>query len=307
MKMDELDDAELLRRWHGGDEAAADEAAADALLGRRLRDADVDQKLLTRCVRGEPTALTRLVERYLKDLDPGLCARLCDDGRLQRALAARDGDLPLLARWVAGNRGSADTLFERYYPMLDRFVTSKVGNPDEARDIVQETFKDLTRQHRTIQSFRPFMFKVAANKVKAWFCERYNGKVDTGVSGISNLPMSSGNDLEAIAADRTQRKLLLLALRKLPLDHQMLLELYTWEDLTAPEVADILGIPLHTVKYILRRAKESMRAFIAEHGERAARDVATTELVQFLDALHARSGDPELPSEPPQTPIDASN
>lgn len=283
--MDDIDDAELLRRWND-----ADDAAGDRLIGRRLREAD--QRLLTRSARADDAAVRRFAERHLADLDQTVVARILADGRLQRALAAHDADLALLARWADGNRGAADALFERYYPVLDRFVLSKCSNPSDAADIVQSTFKDLTRQHRSIQNFRAFMFKVAVNKVKAWYCRQYSGKdVDTGASGISSLAESSGQALEARAEDRRNRKLLLVALQSLPLDDQMLLELYAWEDFTAADVGAMLGIPLHTVKYRLRTAKAAIKAFVERHGDRVGHDVETHELVAFLDDLHARAPD----------------
>jgi DNA-directed RNA polymerase specialized sigma24 family protein len=48
----------------------------------------------------------------------------------------------------------------------------------------------------------------------------------------------------------------LLALRRIPLDSQVALELHYWESMTAAEIGEVLGMPLGTVKTRLRRAKQ---------------------------------------------------
>ena len=48
------------------------------------------------------------------------------------------------------------------------------------------------------------------------------------------------------------------ALRRIPLDYQLVLELYYWEDMAAPELAQVLGLPEGTIRSRLRRAKEAL-------------------------------------------------
>ena len=56
-------------------------------------------------------------------------------------------------------------------------------------------------------------------------------------------------------AERHEHVLLLQALRRIPIEHQTLLELYFWEPLPALEIASILGVPEGTVRTRIRRAK----------------------------------------------------
>ena len=60
-------------------------------------------------------------------------------------------------------------------------------------------------------------------------------------------------------------RLLLAALRHLPLELQLILELHYWEDLSTSEMAEVVGIPQGTVKSRLRRAREQLTAQIAAH------------------------------------------
>ena len=54
-------------------------------------------------------------------------------------------------------------------------------------------------------------------------------------------------------------RLLLEALRRIPLDQQVVLELSFWEDLSGPEIAQILAIPEATVRTRLYRATARLR------------------------------------------------
>ncbi|HEY8377764.1 MAG TPA: sigma-70 family RNA polymerase sigma factor, partial [Nannocystis sp.] len=62
-----------------------------------------------------------------------------------------------------------------------------------------------------------------------------------------------------VVARHKEQKLLHEALRRLPVDLQIALELHYWENMSATEVATVLEIPSGTVKSRLRRAKEMLR------------------------------------------------
>jgi len=65
-------------------------------------------------------------------------------------------------------------------------------------------------------------------------------------------------------ARRREHQLLLTALRAIPLDLQVALELYYWEQLDGAELAEVLGIPEGTARSRLRRAREAIAEKIAE-------------------------------------------
>ena len=62
-----------------------------------------------------------------------------------------------------------------------------------------------------------------------------------------------------LLAQHREQRLLLEALRTVPLDVQVLLELFYWEDLTSAEIAEVMGAPHGTIRSRLRRARELLR------------------------------------------------
>jgi RNA polymerase sigma-70 factor (ECF subfamily) len=63
--------------------------------------------------------------------------------------------------------------------------------------------------------------------------------------------------------DREEQRLLLRALRALPLELQTLLELAYWEGLSDRELAEILEIPAGTIKSRLRKARQQLEQLMS--------------------------------------------
>lgn len=168
-------------------------------------------------------------------------------------------DFELLDAWKAGDRDAGNTLFERYFDPVCRFFTNKVHLHID--DLIQKTFLGCVEGRDRFQkqaSFRTYLFAVAHNVLRAHFRERRRGAEDPSV----DLGERSSDELtpspSSILAVHQEQRLLLEALRRIPLDYQLVLELYYWEDMAAPELAQVLGLPEGTVRSRLRRAKEAL-------------------------------------------------
>ena len=168
-------------------------------------------------------------------------------------------DFELLDAWKAGDRNTGNLLFERYFDPVCRFFTNKVHLHID--DLIQKTFLGCVEGRDRFQkqaSFRTYLFAVAHNVLRAHFRERRRGAEDPSV----DLGERSSDELtpspSSVLAVHQEQRLLLEALRRIPLDYQLVLELYYWEDMAAPELAQVLGLPEGTVRSRLRRAKEAL-------------------------------------------------
>jgi RNA polymerase sigma-70 factor (ECF subfamily) len=97
--------------------------------------------------------------------------------------------------------------------------------------------------------------------------------MDFGITSLLDLGVSPST---AFAKDEEQR-LVLEGLRRLPVDQQILLELFYWQDLKGPELAKVLDVAEATVRTRLFRARQQLREIIAAiHSGKLARDVEDT-------------------------------
>ncbi|HEX2688357.1 MAG TPA: sigma-70 family RNA polymerase sigma factor [Kofleriaceae bacterium] len=183
-----------------------------------------------------------------------------------------DGDL--LERWRAGDTASGEALFERYYDMVERFFLNKVS--DGVQDLVQETFIRCVESRERIQDndrFRVYMFGVAYHVLSAHLRERYRGNraIDFNEDSVCDLAPGPGT----LVARRREHRLLIEALRNIPVDDQVILELHYWEQLTTQQMAEVLGIPVGTARRRLQRARSKLEEVMQRLAE-SPQDLSST-------------------------------
>ncbi len=168
-------------------------------------------------------------------------------------------DLELLDRWRADDQEAGNLLFKRHFESLCQFFENKLDGDDVA-ELVQRTFLACVRSRdsfRKQSSFRTYMFAVARNELYACFRRRrtQRERLDFEHSSVADLGASPSS---AIARDQ-RHALLLEALRSVPVEMQLVLELHYWEDLDAGELAEVLGIERTTARTRLHRARERLK------------------------------------------------
>jgi RNA polymerase sigma-70 factor (ECF subfamily) len=174
-------------------------------------------------------------------------------------------DLDLLAAWRGGDPGAGSELLRRHFDELLRFFLNKVD--DGVEDLLQRTMLACVESRdrfRGDSSFRTYLFRVARNEVYAHWRRRRSDRqhLDTGVSSVADLAASPSR----VLAQRHEQRVLLEALRGIPLDFQIALELHYWEQLSTVELSEVLEIPQGTVKSRLRRGRELLHERMAALG-----------------------------------------
>ena len=178
--------------------------------------------------------------------------------RVSAIVRRMDTDLELLERWCTGNKAAGAMLFGRHFADLYRFFERKVsGEPDE---LVQETFLACVRRRdefRRQSSFRTFLFAVARFELYAYWRRRARDgqAIDFSEVSLADLVTTPGTRI----ARKQERERLLGALRMLPLDDQLLLELHYWEGFDSARLAEIFEISPATARTRLFRARHALR------------------------------------------------
>jgi RNA polymerase sigma factor (sigma-70 family) len=164
-------------------------------------------------------------------------------------------DAQLLQAWASGDKLAGERLFERHFEAVARFFRNKLPADAHHEDLIQKTFLGCVEardRFRGDASFRSFLFAIAHNQLSKHWRSRSRDRVDLQTVSVCDLDPSPS---AALARNQEQRQLL-LALRRIPLDSQVALELHYWESMTAAEISEVLALPLGTTKTRLRRAKQ---------------------------------------------------
>lgn len=198
-------------------------------------------------------------------------------------------DAELLRAWHAGDKNSGEMLFEKHYEGVSRFFRNKVPEPS---DLVQRTFLaclENIERFRGDASFRTFLFAIATNVLRKHYRANAGprGKVDLGIVSVEDLEPSPSR----IVASTAEKRLLLLALRRLSVNDQILLELHYWELLKVDELAQVLETPPGTIKTRMRAARKRLKELI---GQLAASpgliESTVTNLDEWADQLREQAG-----------------
>jgi len=176
-------------------------------------------------------------------------------------------DFDLLEAWRAGDEQAGRELFSRHFDSVYRFFRNKVG--EAAEDLTQQTFMGCVKgrdSFRGESSFRTYIFMIARKRLYSHLRDhqRKPAAVEFHSTSVADLGLQSPS--RAIAV-REEQRLLLKALRSLPIDMQVALELFYWEELTVAEIGEVLEVPIGTVKSRLQRARARLDAIIAELAE----------------------------------------
>lgn len=194
-------------------------------------------------------------------------------------------DFDLLDAWRAGDGKAGNELFRRHFDAVCRFFRNKVG--DGVEDLIQKTFLACVRSRDAFRkqgSFRAYLFTIARHELYHYLQKRAREekRIDPDAQSVAHF----GPGPSTVAARRAEQRLLLDALRKLPLNLQIALELYYWEDMSASELAAVLDLPEGTVRTRLRRARQLLEQSLRETGGSAPNIEATiTGLEQWARSL----------------------
>jgi len=175
-----------------------------------------------------------------------------------------ENDYELLAAWRAGDAAAGNRLLRRHFKSVHRFFRNKLDG--DIDDLIQRTFLGLVEALPRFQEraqFKTFLLAVARNQLLLHFRELARDKQrDAEDVSVHDLGVSAAPS--GALALREEQRLLLTALRRLPLALQTTVELFYWERMGVDDIGLVLDIPPGTVKSRLSRAREGLRNTLTE-------------------------------------------
>ena len=172
-------------------------------------------------------------------------------------------DESLLTAWKEGDRRAGNRLFERHFERIRRFFVNKTSGDDEVSELTQRTFLrcvDASERFEGRSSFRTFLFAIARNVLLEHYRQRLRDRRCNDFGDLSLVDLGAGPS--TLLHEKQEQQILLLALRKIPMKDQVILELYYWEKLTAIQIGEIMEIPENTARSRIRLGKQRLKEAI---------------------------------------------
>ncbi|MGB1014469.1 MAG: RNA polymerase sigma factor [Nannocystaceae bacterium] len=206
-------------------------------------------------------------------------------------------DKELFEAWREGDRTAGGELVDRHFAPISRFFRNKVLQPEEADELVSQTFLACTaskERYRGDASVRQFFFAIAHNVLKNYIRSRYKRKreqLDFEVVCVQELDPASPS---SIVMHRREARSFVQSLREIPIGDQVVLELMYFEGLSGRQIAELLAIPEGTVRGRLTRGKQRLRERVAQTLKAGAQDsesqVTTTHLDEWAQEVRSQYG-----------------
>ena len=185
-------------------------------------------------------------------------------------------DEQLLQEHRRGRSERFELLVRRYSQELFRFAYRLLGSPAAAEDIVQETFLQVhlsMERFDVSRRFRPWVFTIAANKARDYLrsqkrrpevpLDAVADRSSDGSASFSDL-LSGRSVGPAVALEREERSSRVRQLvEQLPLHLKEVLVLGYYHGFAYKEMANVLDVPIGTIKSRLHSAVAKMGDLIS--------------------------------------------
>jgi RNA polymerase sigma-70 factor (ECF subfamily) len=181
-------------------------------------------------------------------------------------------DATLLDRARAGDRRALEDLIGRHQRRVYRFGLKMCRDPEDAKDVLQET---LLAAARTVKDFRgassvsTWLYTIARSfcikkRRRSKFAPEQEESLDAREPGLEARQVSDpSRSPEDELAGRQVETALERAIASLDPMYREVLVLRDVEGLTAPEVAEVMGLTVEAVKSRLHRARVAIREAVA--------------------------------------------
>lgn len=177
----------------------------------------------------------------------------------ETTLSPSDGEL--IKQLQNADLEALGLLFERHRARVYRTALAIVRDPAAAEDILQDCFLKVYVNAKRIDPERPlapWLYRVTVNLSYTWLSRR-SGHRTSFDDAIDNLisPMRQAPD--RLAEQTETRQKVRRAIGDLSLDQRVVVVLYYLNGLGSQDIAEILDLPVGTVKSRLYYARENLR------------------------------------------------
>lgn len=171
----------------------------------------------------------------------------------------RPTDAELIERLQREDLDALGQLFERYRARVYRTALAIVHDPAVAEDILQDCFLKVYQNAGRIDRSRPlvpWLYRVTVNLSYSWLSR---GKRRRSSDLIEHLVGPMGHAPDRVAEQVEMRQKVREAIAALSIDQRVVIVLYYLNNLSLQDIAEILDLPIGTVKSRLYYARENLR------------------------------------------------
>ena len=181
-----------------------------------------------------------------------------------KGLQKKYSDYALLAAFAKGDRGAAQQLTEQLMQKIHAHAYYRLGNIADAEDVTQEAFLKLWKIAPSWKQDKAqvstWLYRVVSNLCK----DRYRRATLEGMLSVEE-PTNGSQSPSAKIEEELRQKALYTAMSILPESQRLAVQLRHIDELTNPQIAEIMELSVEAVESLTARGKRKLTKILQSH------------------------------------------
>ena len=181
-----------------------------------------------------------------------------------KGLHKKNTDNSLLAAFAKGDRGAAQQLTEQLMPKIHAHAYYRLGNIADAEDVTQEAFLKLWKVAPSWEQDKAqvstWLYRVVSNLCK----DRYRRATLEGMVSVQE-PINESQSPTSKIEEEIRQKALYTAMTTLPESQRLAVQLRHIDELTNPQIAEIMELSVEAVESLTARGKRKLTKILQSH------------------------------------------
>ena len=176
-----------------------------------------------------------------------------------------DIDGQIIEKAQSGDMRAFEKIYQSTFSFVANVAYRVLGNREDAQEVLQETFMKVysnLNNFRSEASLKTWIYRITVNTAINY--QRKNAQHRSSLNYRESVTASVGPNAYQELEDRENEESLQKLLNALTPEHRSVLVLRSINGLSYQEMADVLEIPVNTVRTRLKRAREAMLALKSE-------------------------------------------
>lgn len=169
----------------------------------------------------------------------------------------------LIGKWQSGDMSAFEALFQQYQGLVFKTAYLMTGNKEEAKDVLQEVFVSVWKSRHTFNprkgKLTTWLHRITVNQSLSRQRKRQPTFLSLEERSLDLPDMKCQELSEEALVTKWEYERLIKAVNSLDGKHRSVLVLRYFNDLSYVEIAQVVDIPLGTVKSRINQALRSLR------------------------------------------------
>jgi RNA polymerase sigma factor (sigma-70 family) len=169
-------------------------------------------------------------------------------------------DEDLIGLYQQGDEAAMEAIIYRYHAPIQSYIYRLTNHQMTAEELTQECFIKICvslKSHSMPTLFRPWIYRIATNLCKdLWRKSSYRSEVLTEQDKL--IGFAEGETVSSIMEKQWEREAVIQALNVLTEENREIIVLRFYEDLKLEEIAEIIEMPVNTVKSRLYKSLKQL-------------------------------------------------